>query len=407
MLAFLARDGHPVTMWSLPQHLPGTTGDWPPRPEGRLVWIHAARTERVPALLQLAARLIAQRDVHVLLTAPQGLGGPRRLKPQTLWCTAPRDDPNTCAAFLAQMRPDVCVWTSGDLRPRLLEAAHALGIPSVLVDAAADGFGRAGLRDRVSPLRHLLRMFSSSLASDATAAERLQRLGLAAEDVAITGPLQEGSAALPCNETDLAELNAALGPRPIWLAAMVQLEEVTTVLRAHRAASRYAQRLFLILVPDRPEMGDAMAERIREEDLPFTRWSESDFPEEDTEVLLADTYGEMGLWYRLASVAFMGSSLIAHKGGCDPFEPAALGAAILYGPSCGRHLHAYSRLAEVGAARMVSDTDSLTAALKTLVAPDRAAIMSLAAWQVVSEGAEVSDRVSDLIHDFLDLAETL
>jgi 3-deoxy-D-manno-octulosonic-acid transferase len=393
--------------WRLGRALPGSDGDWPERPPGQLVWVHAARAERVPAILQLAARLIAQREVHVLVTAPQGLGGPRRLKPGTLWCTAPADDPEVCARFLAHVRPDVCVWTSGDLRPRLVEQAVARELLMVMVDATEDGFGAPGLRDRFSPLRRLLRAFSTILASDANAAERLRRLGLGSEDVAITGPLQEGSAALPSNETDLADLNAAIGTRPVWLAAMVQPEETTTVLRAHRAAARYAQRLLLILVPDRPDIGEDMRQRIAQEELPFVCWSESAFPDDDTEVVLADTYGEMGLWYRLASVSFMASSLIAHKGGSDPFEPAALGSAILYGPNCGRHLHAYSRLAEVGAARMVRDTDSLAGALKTLVAPDRAAAMSLAAWGVVSEGAEVSDRVTDLVHDFLDVAEAL
>lgn len=394
-------------LWSLTPALPGTDKGWPLRPSGRLVWIHAARPERVPAILQLAARLIAQRAVHVLITAPEGLNGPRRLKPGMLWCVAPRDDSTICARFLDQMQPDVCVWTSGDLRPRLVEVTAARGTPMVLVDATEDGFGPIGLRDRVSPQRRLLGHFSTVLASDANAAERLKRLGRTGEDVDITGPLQEGSAALSCNATDLEDLSDAIGPRPVWLAAMVQPEEVSTVLRAHRAASRYAQRLLLILVPDRPDMAEGMRHLIEEERLPYVRWSESEFPDATTEVLLADTYGEMGLWYRLASVSFMASSLIAQKGGCDPFEPAALGSAILYGPNCGRHLHAYSRLVEVGAARMVRDTDSLAGALKTLVAPDRAAAMSLAAWEVVSEGAEVSDRVSDLIHDFLDLAEVL
>ena len=92
-------------------------------------------------------------------------------------------------------------------------------------------------------------------------------------------------------------------------------------------------------------------------------------------------------------------------GDITPPQPAALGSAILYGPNIGRHLHAYSRLAEAGAARIVRDTDTLTTALKQLVAPDRAAAMSLAAWEIVSEGAQVSDRIMDLIQDALDLAE--
>ena len=101
----------------------------------------------------------------------------------------------------------------------------------------------------------------------------------------------------------------------------------------------------------------------------------------------------------------MGSSLIAGHGGRDPFEPAALGSAILYGPNVSLHLSSYTRLANVGAARIVKDAESLAAALNQLIAPDRAAAMAHAAWELMSTGAEVTDHLVDLVLDTLDLAE--
>ncbi|MGX9356343.1 3-deoxy-D-manno-octulosonic acid transferase [Roseobacteraceae bacterium S113] len=379
---------------------------WPERADGQLVWLHVARPERLQAVLQLGQRLRALRDtVNILITAPAEIAGPRRLKPGVMWCQLPNQTRSASAAFLAHFRPDVCVWTSGDLHSDVLQMAAQTDVPMILVDAIDTGFGEVGLRGWRNPAKAALPLFAAIFAADALAAARVIRLGATEDVVEVTGPLQEGSAALPYRASDLEELSEAIGPRPVWLAAMVQPEEVTTVLRAHRNATRFSHRLLLVLVPDHPDMADDMAERARRENLRVARWSEGDFPDDMTEVLLGDTMGEMGLWYRVASVSFMASSLIAGKGGCDPFEPAALGSAILYGPNCGRHLQAYSRLVDAGAARMVRDTDSLTGALKTLAGPDRAAQMALAAWTVVSEGALVADKVTDLVQDILDLRE--
>ena len=109
--------------------------------------------------------------------------------------------------------------------------------------------------------------------------------------------------------------------------------------------------------------------------------------------------------YRLAPVTFLGGSLVSGVGGRDPFEAAALGSAILYGPNVGRYLAAYSRLASVGAARIVKDAETLAGAVQRLSAPDQAAAMAHAAWEVVTQGAEATDRLLDLLQDTLDLAE--
>ena len=134
-------------------------------------------------------------------------------------------------------------------------------------------------------------------------------------------------------------------------------------------------------------------------------WDNGDFPEENTQVLFAETPDELGLWYRIAPISFVGSSLIAGAGGRVPLEPAALGSAILYGPSVRRYLGSYTRLANVGAARIVKDADSLTAALMFLAAPDQVAAMAHAGWQVVSDSAAVSDKVLEHAHMLMDTQE--
>ena len=109
-----------------------------------------------------------------------------------------------------------------------------------------------------------------------------------------------------------------------------------------------------------------------------------------------------GLWYRLSPVTFMAGSLRRGMKGHDPFEPATLGSAVLYGPFVAHHLPAYSRLAQAGAARLIRDSDSLAQGLSRILAPDQAATMATAAWDVATEGAEMTDRVADWVAETLD-----
>ena len=188
----------------------------------------------------------------------------------------------------------------------------------------------------------------------------------------------------------------------MWFAVRVSPEEVPIVLRAHRQALRLSHRLLLILTPADPAQTDGIARLAQERGQVSVDWSTGTFPEDGTQVMLAPDAGERGLFYRVAPVSFLGSSLVAGRGGCDPFEAAALGSAVLYGPKVGDYLAAYTRLATGGAARIVNDAAALGNAVTRLIAPDQAAAMAHAGWDVVSQGAALTDRVVDLVQEALD-----
>jgi 3-deoxy-D-manno-octulosonic-acid transferase len=376
----------------------------PARPEGELVWIHVTTSVRRGALVQLGRRLRRTRPgLSVLFTTDQGIEPPAQPGRDTIWQVAPPETLAATEAFVAHWSPDCGLWGGGALRPALLAAAESGGVPLFLVDAGTDDVG-TGPGSWMPPLvRASLGRFSVAMARSDVAVRRLQRLGMAPGDITLSGPLREGAAALPCDEAEFDRMGQLLAGRPTWLAAMVQPGELETVVQAHRATARLSHRLLMILVPDEPATGATFAAALSRAGLRHLRWSEGGLPDENTQVLLADTRGEMGLWYRLAPVTLMASSLEPGHGGRDPYEPAALGSAVLYGPNVGRHLDSYSRLAGAAAARIVKDAETLSAALGELVAPDRAAAMAQAAWDIVSEGAEVTDRIVDLVLDTLDL----
>ena len=144
-----------------------------------------------------------------------------------------------------------------------------------------------------------------------------------------------------------------------------------------------------------------MARALGEAGLRVALRAEGEEPEDNTQVYLADGTGEMGLWLRLAPLALLGGTLPGGAGGRNPNEAAALGSALLHGPVVAPHAEAWGRLDAAGAARVVLNGAELGRAVDALLAPDRVAAMAHAGWDVATRGAEVSNRVADLIHEAL------
>ncbi len=391
----IARRSDPAAVWQ-------PSG---PAPEGEVVWGHATSPQRVALLCHLATRLSAQRpDLEIVLTYSET--SPPDKVPQGVTIEAlPAENLKDIRRFLDHTRPHLCLWTGGLLRPALIGEAAARAIPLMLIDADESAFDDARFRWLPDITRATLKHFGLIFAASANAAQRVLKLGASPEIVTMTGPLQATGAILQGDEKERDRLGQILTGRPIWLAARIALAETEAMLRAHRLSLRGAHRQLLVIVPEMESDGDAIEAQLIESGWRYARWSRGEDTTEATQILLADTEGEMGLWYRLAPVTFLGGSLATGIGGRDPFEPAALGSAVLYGPNVGRHLSAYSRLASAGAARIVKDAETLASAVQRLSAPDQAAAMAHAAWEVVTQGAEATDQLLDLIQDALDLAE--
>lgn len=381
-----------------------------PRPKGEFLWIHCAEADAFLAVHDLAQRQINGRPgLNVLISTismPRDqdesdvpFGGGIHL---VQICD---DHPDSVTAFLDHWLPDCCVWTWGGLRPNLILSAAERHCALYLINADTAGFD--GRRDRWVPdvARNLLPLFAAVMVRTPAAARRLIQLGLDRNDVEVTTALQAGGQALPCNETDLADLAATCVGRAIWFANGVQQEELQTVLAAHRQALRLSHRLLLVLRPaGQLSAEDALAE-ARTQEFRVLSWDDGNYPDETTQVLISDDIRDAGLFYRVSPVSFLGGSLVAGRHGVDPLEAAALGSAVLYGPRVGRHLQSYSRLANAGAARIINDSAALGMAVSRLVAPDQAAIMAHAGWDVVTEGAALTDRITDLVQDTLDTLE--
>lgn len=367
------------------------------------MWLHAPEPSNVLALLDLAKRLCMQRHgLSVLITSKNEIVSPC---PEIIIDQAPSEHIQDIKSFLEHWKPNVAVWLWGALRPNLILATNDKEVPLILADADQEGFENR--RDRWLPevAREVMACFQNVLVRTELSHVRLSKLMRNDAKLEQSGPLMAGGLPLGFAQSDFDDLSAVLGGRPVWFAASVQQNEVSTVLAAHRHALRMSHRLLLVLNPASEAQAEECQVRLSHEGLRSSRWEDGEMPDDNCQVLLATAQDELGLWYRTAPLSFLGSSLASGQRGLDPFQAAALGTAILYGPNIRDHLPSYTRLAAAGAARIVNDAGALGVAVARLISPDHAASMAMSGWDVVSQGAAVTDRVIDLVVSSLDHLE--
>ena len=258
------------------------------RPKGELVWIHAAEPGNMLAVQDLAIRLCALRiGLSVLITLPTADAHAAAPKPDAriFQQPVPGENPGAVKAFLDHWQPDSCIWVWGDLRPNLILETATRGCPLFLIDADTRGFD--GRRDRwLKDLTQLLlSQFAFVLARSDAGVRRLVQLGLGRGKAEVTSPLVAGGQALPCADTDLTDLSAAIGGRPVWFATQLLAKEIPTILTAHRQAMRLSHRLLLILQPAAaPESAKALA-LSQKKGFATANWSDGMFPDDTTQVL--------------------------------------------------------------------------------------------------------------------------
>lgn len=386
-----------------------TEGSLPPRPDGELVWAHATDDLRFAALRDLGRRLRVQRpDLQLLLTvapsvaASVAAGAEIRAAPGEWICPIDGEHPGAARRFVDHWRPDLCIWTGGMFLMNVLSAASEKGVPLVLADFSAQDIS-GGRRTWIPSFKRAsLDVFDHIFANGLKAAEEIRRLGVRPDKVRAVGRLRPGALPPDCNEDDLAWVTGDLASRPAWLAVGLDKVEFNAILSAHRAALRLSHRLLLIVTLADPTQAGTFRDRLHGSRLRYSDWEAGEGIEDNMQVLLVAGGEEMGLWYRVAPLCFIGNTLTDKVSGHSPLDAAALGVAVLFGPQTGSETDTYERLAAAGAARKVNDAASLGAAVTELVAPDRAASMALAGWQVVTEGAETANQLIELIQELLD-----
>jgi 3-deoxy-D-manno-octulosonic-acid transferase len=388
--------------------LPERRGEGAERPPGRLLWLHAASVGETLSVLPLLQALAARApDLALLVTTGTVTAAGllrQRLDPalagRVIHRFVPLDVPAWAARFLEGWRPDAGVFVESELWPNLIAAARRRGIPLALVNARLSERSARRWRHARGLARDLLGGFRLVLAQSEGDAARLRALG--AEGARCPGNLKEAAPPLPADPAALAALRGMLEGRRVFLAASTHPGEEAMVVAAHRALAPRHPGLLSIIAPRHPERGPAVAAEAA--GLPVVRRAAGGVPEREIEVYVADTLGELGLFYRLAELCLVGGSLVPH-GGQNPLEPARLGCPILLGPHCWNFTDAVARLLAAGGARRVEGPDLAAALAATAGAvlsnPDCGKAMAKAAAATVAPQAGLPGRLAEALLELL------
>lgn len=370
-----------------------------PRGDKPVAWLHGASVGEGLALMPLVERLI-ERGFDVLVTtgtvtSASVIGG--RLPPGAIHQYVPLDAPKYWTRFLDHWRPSLVLLAESELWPNMLAAVEKRDVPAVLVNARLSERSFRRWLKAPRAIGDLLAKVDLCLAQSQDDAGRLVHLG--APRVQVAGNLKYDVPPPPCEAEKLAEVSARIGSRPVWVAASTHAGEEDIAAQVHRKL-RERFDLLTIVAPRHPERGAEIADAANASGVAAQLRSNGEQIGASSGFYIADTVGEMGLLYRLASVVFLGKSLTS-GGGQNPIEPAKLGCAILHGPRVENFVEVYRELDRAQGALEVSDADTLARALAMLFADSaRLRQMARAAHEAVDSFAGATNNIMNALEPY-------
>ena len=371
------------------------------RPDGPLVWFHAASVGEAIAIIPLVERVDALGINTVMttgtVTSAQVVRD--RLPGRTFHQYVPLDLRPAVKRFVAYWKPDLAVFTESEIWPMTVLELSAKRIPQVLVNARMSdrSFDRWSGASKLAGA--LFSNFAHVAAQSEVDAGRFSALG--ARPVSISGNLKVDTDGLPCDEEELAQLKIQIARRPTWIAASTHSGEEEIVAAVHKRLKATMPNVLTVLVPRHPDRSDDITQALEAQGLKVARRSSYHQLDQDVDIYLGDTIGEMGLYLRLGCVAFVGRS-ITNKGGQNPLEPAQTGTAILSGQHVHNFREVYSNLLKAGGARLVRDEINLAENVEYLLKnPAERGKMITAAAQTVEDMSGALERTIETLETYI------
>ena len=342
-----------------------------PRPNNPLAWVHAASVGELTSMLPLVEALLAAHPtLHILITSGTVTSADllaKQLPKRTLHQYLPFDRVFYVNTFLDHWDPDLVLWTESELWPNLITISSARGIPMVLVNGriSPKSYNRWQLIPRFA--RTILSSFKLCLAQTDIDAKRLYNLG--AKSVECFGNLKFAAPPLAVDPDKFSQMQTMLNNRPRWLAASTHPGEEEQVWMAHKKIEIVHSRLLTVIVPRHADRGASIAGELVKLGALVARRANGDSITSKTNIYIADTMGELGLFFRLCPISFIGKSLV-NLGGQNPIEPARLESAILFGPHMSNFSHVAECLLKNGGAKEVASAEDLAESVKNFLTND-------------------------------------
>ena len=369
------------------------------RPPGPLAWLHAASVGESQSALVLIDRLLAEYpSLRILVTTGTVTSAgylEERLPSGAFHQYLPLDCPHWVSRFLAYWTPDIAFWIESEFWPNLVTETVQRNIPAVLVNARMSASAFRAWQRLGGIAFGLVSAFKICLAQNEQQADRLRKLG--AKNVLSLGNLKYSADPLGFDAARLESLQNDIGGRSVFLAASTHAGEEVMVSNAHTALLSQVPDLLTIIVPRHPARATKIETELVRRGHQCVRRSTGENITIDTAIYIADTLGELGLFYRLSRIAFIGGSMARH-GGHNPLEAAQLGCAIVQGPDMDNFQGVADALLADGGAVTVHDAKDLATVVGQMFEDRDLWLKRSEAAEMVAKGnSDVIDRVCDAI----------
>lgn len=377
-----------------------------PRPPGKLVWFHAASVGEAQSTLILVNALLTRfPDLHILVTTGTLSSASlmqQRLPPRAIHQFYPLDHPEWVEAFLNHWMPDMILWMESELWPNMLKAIRDRDIHCVLINARMSRRSYRRWKRFRETAATLLSAFDLCLAQTETDAESF--LKLRAINVHVRDNLKYSADPLPFDPAALDQLQTAITGRPVWLYASTHDGEEELACAIHKKLQQNHPALLTVIVPRHPERRNDILAQCRKQGLQARLRGETlTPPAPEDQIYIADTLGELGLFYRLCPVACIGRSFSKDGGGGhNPIEAAQLGCAVLHGPAIQNLKQIFSEMDDAGAAQKAATPDALFTTLDHLLStPPDLTELQIKGSRFAQKKAEVLAKIMDDLEPYL------
>jgi 3-deoxy-D-manno-octulosonic-acid transferase len=328
------------------------------RPQDKkLYWFHAASVGEAQSCLIMIHRLLAElSDAQILITTGTVTSAAliqKRMPQEAIHQYYPLDHPHWVSSFLDHWKPDCVIWMESELWPVMLENIKMRNIPAALMNARLSEKSYKRWRLAGKQAGKLLSTFNMCITQTQADTDYFKALG--AINVVTGDNIKYSADPLPYNEKELLSLQEQLKERVYWVFASTHDGEEDMACRVHQRLVEKVPNLLTIIVPRHPERREEIKSQVKSYNLNVkTRTNGGHIIEKEDQIYLADTIGELGLFYKLTDIACIGRSF-SHDGGGghNPIEAAQLDCAILHGPNVQNLQQIYNEFLDADASMMV------------------------------------------------------
>lgn len=368
-----------------------------------LVWLHAASVGESQSLLVLVQKLLADYPfLQVMVTT--GTVTSAKLMADRLPSGAfhqymPVDQPDWTENFLNHWHPDFVIWSESEFWPNMLAGIRRRKIPAILLNARMSEKSYQRWQMAHSVISEMLLTFRLCLGQNQDEVDRLVKLG--ATNARASSNLKYAATPLPADPANFDTMKAAVGARPTILWASTHPGEEEMACRIHHRLMSVEPDLLTIIAPRHPQRGGDVADIAERAALRSRRRSLQQNPRREDQIYIADTLGELGIFYRLCPLCIVGGSFVP-IGGHNPIEPAQLGCQIFYGPHMFNFVTICTDFESRHAALRISDEAALEKnLLLALKNPQHFAALGTAAQAWTQEQEHTVDDISAILAPFL------